>query len=508
MGATQSFTATGHYSDGSTASVAVNWTATGGTISSSGLYTAGSVAGNYQVVATQQDGSISKAAAVTLTAAPPVLTSITVAPATISLAPGATQQFAATGHFSGGGTGSVAVTWTATGGTVSPGGIYTAGATVGPYVVTATATGGSIAGTAAVTITAAPPTLTSVTVAPATITLVPTATQQFAATGHYSDGSTNSGIAVVWTASGGAVNATGLYTAGATDGSYQVTATAGGTAIAGHADVTIATPPPDLVGIEISPDSARLIYNTSPSSTAGRQQFVAIGRLSNGGTSPVAVTWSTTTFAGNPRANTIGADGMFVAGEPIGRYIVTATQVGGSLTATVPVTVHSTTGYTLPPGPAFWTPVAGTVRLCTSNHYTDDGTRTGMATLSATGGDLSSPTIAVTTDPTPQTYSDGTGEVRVLCQTVWSAPSGFSGSATVIISVASTRPGTGMAKVFRYTKLQCFDVAGTERPCGRADYTYQAPIPDPNWTTQPVADTVSVSSATGANIWFKLTYVP
>ena len=102
VGATQSFTATGHYSDGSTASVAVNWTATGGTISSSGVYTAGSVAGNYQVVATQQDGSISKAAAVTLTAAPPVLTGITVAPATISLAPGGTQQFAATGHFSGG----------------------------------------------------------------------------------------------------------------------------------------------------------------------------------------------------------------------------------------------------------------------------------------------------------------------------------------------------------------------------------------------------------------------
>lgn len=509
-GAAQQFTATGHFSDGTTAAITPTWTATGGAVSSSGLYTAGAVAGAFQVVATAPGTSISKAAAVTVTAGPPVLTSISVAPATISLAPAATQQFTATGHYSGGGTGSVAVNWSATGGTINAAGLYTAGATAGPYQVTATLIGGAMAGTAAVTITPAPPTLTSVTVAPLTVTLVPAATQQFAATGHYSDGSTSTTLPMTWTAAGGTVNATGLYTAGAEDGNYQVTATATGT-IAGHATVTIATPPPNLVAIEISPDSARLLYNPSPPYTNGRQQFTAVGRLSNGSTSPVAVTWSTTTFAGNPRVNTIGSDGLFAAGEPIGRYIVTATQAGGSLTATVPVIVHSTTGYTLPPGPAFWTPVAGAVRLCTSNHYTDDGTRAGIASATATGGDISSPTIAITTDPTPQTYSDGTGEVRVLCQTVWSAPTGFSGTATVILSVASTRPGTGMAKVFRYTKLVCYADPPTnaiERPCGRADFTQQANIPDPNWTTQPVADTVVVSSTTGANIWFKLTYVP
>ena len=253
VGATQQFTATGHYSDGSTAGVAVTWLASGGTISSSGLYTAGAVAGNYQVVATEQGGSISKAAAVTLTTAPPVLTAITVAPSTISLAPNGTQQFTATGHFTGGGTGSVSVAWTATGGTISIGGFYTAGSVVGPYQVTATVTGGSIAGTADVTVTAASPTLTSVTVAPASITLAPSATQQFTATSHYSDGSTSTSLPVDWTAAGGAVNATGFYTAGTTDGTYQVTATATGTAIAGHADVTIATTPPNLVAIEVTP---------------------------------------------------------------------------------------------------------------------------------------------------------------------------------------------------------------------------------------------------------------
>jgi hypothetical protein len=440
-----------------------------------------------------------------------VLTSIDLSPSSTTLQVSATRQFAATGHYSDGSTAAVTVSWSATGGTISSSGLYTAGAVVGPYLVTATVTGGSIAGTAAVTITPAPPTLTSVTVAPTTIALVPAATQQFAATAHYSDGSTSTTLPMTWSAAGGTVNATGLYTAGAVAGNSQVTATATGTAIAGHATVTIAIPPPNLVAIEISPDSARLSYNPAPPYTNGRQQFNAIGRLSDGSTSVVAVTWSTTIFAGNPRANTIGSDGLFAAGEPIGRYMVTATEAGGSLTSSVPVIVHSTTGYTLAPGPAFWTPVAGTVRLCTSNHFTDDGTRTGIASATATGGDISSPTIAVTTDPAPQTYSDGTGEVRVLCQTVWSAPSGFSGTATVVLSVASTRPGTGMAKVFRYTQLVCYADPPTntvERPCGRADFTQQANIPDPNWTTQPVADTVVVSSTTGANIWFKLTYVP
>ncbi len=167
VGTTQAFAATGHYSDGTTASVAVDWTATGGTVSSAGLYTAGSVAGSYQVVATEQGGSISKAAGVTLTAAPPVLTSVTVAPSTISLAPAGTQQFTATGHYTGGGTGSVTVTWTATGGTISATGLYTAGAVDGTYQVTATATGNALAGHADVTVATPPPNLVSIEVAPA-----------------------------------------------------------------------------------------------------------------------------------------------------------------------------------------------------------------------------------------------------------------------------------------------------------------------------------------------------
>ena len=381
VGATQQFSATGHYSDGSTASVAVTWSATGGTVSSSGVYTAGSVAGSYQVVATETGGSISKAAGVTLTAAPPVLTSITVAPPSVSLAPAATQQFTATGHFTGGGTGSVAVTWTATGGTISPTGLYTADAVVGSYQVTATQTGGSIAGTATVTITLAPPTLTSISVAPASVTLIPSATQQFTATAHYSDNSTGT-IPVDWTATGGAVSNDGFYTAGATDGSYQVMATATGGTVSGSASVTIATPPPNLVAIEISPTT---LVRLKPKTTA---QYTAIGRLSDGGTTPVAVDWTTTSAPPPAIApyNAIAADGLFTAGHALGSFLVVATQHSGTLADTVTVNVHETTGKTVQ-GPLFWAPVAGSVYMCTSNHFTDDGDGLGgVATISAVDG--------------------------------------------------------------------------------------------------------------------------
>lgn len=505
-GATQQFTATGHFSDGGMGSVAVTWTATGGTVSAGGLYTAGSVAGTYQVVATEQGGSIAKAAAVAVTAAPPVLTSISVAPATISLAPAATQQFTATGHYSGGGTGSVAVNWSATGGTISLTGFFTAGSVVGSYQVTATQTGGSILGTAAVTITPAPPTLTSITVDPPMITLIPAATQQFTATAHYSDNSTGT-IPVDWAATGGTVSGDGLYTAGATDGSYQVTATATGGSISGSASVTIATPPPNLVAIEVSPPGVRILpYIT--------QQYTAVGRLSDNSTVPVAVTWNVTFSSLSTVHNTITPGGLFQAGTVLDTFMVTATEVGGSsLSGSVPVSVHSTSGLTVSPVPfAFWNPEPGKVYVCTSNHYTDDPAGLGgvAATVAAPAGGVTAPSVSYT-NLGPHMYANGSGEVQVVCQVVWSAPPPPNDVATVTITV-SENPGSGMAKVFNYTRLQCFSPPvppspdPTPRPCNRTDFTDQQNF-DPARTT-PVSATVTVSATTGANIWFKNTRVP
>ena len=71
MGQDQQFNAVGRMSDGSFAAVSVDYSATGGTVSAAGLYTAGSTAGDYHVVATQQGGALDDTASVTISAPPP-----------------------------------------------------------------------------------------------------------------------------------------------------------------------------------------------------------------------------------------------------------------------------------------------------------------------------------------------------------------------------------------------------------------------------------------------------
>ncbi len=140
LGATQPFTSSG----------ATGWTATAGMISASGLYTAPTTmptSSSVTVTATGPGGSAS--AKVTLQ----VLNPQTIAPATISLALGANQQFTSAG----------ATTWAAVSGTVTSTGYYTAPSTI-PVAGTdtVTATGPNGAAQAIVTLIAPAPVITGV----------------------------------------------------------------------------------------------------------------------------------------------------------------------------------------------------------------------------------------------------------------------------------------------------------------------------------------------------------
>jgi len=144
-GGTQQFAATVT----GTTNTAVTWSATGGTISTAGLYTAGTTAGTFTAKATSvQDSTKSATATITIPAAQPV--SVGISPSSATVQPGATQQFTATvSHAT-----NQAVTWTATGGTVSSNGLYTAGTTTGSFTVTATSVQDSTkSAPAAITIT-------------------------------------------------------------------------------------------------------------------------------------------------------------------------------------------------------------------------------------------------------------------------------------------------------------------------------------------------------------------
>ena len=196
---------------------AVTWSATGGSVSSAGLYTSPSSAGTYTVTATSAADTTKKASAtVTVTAAAAV--SVSVSPTTASLNTGTTKTFTATVT----GNSNTAVTWTATGGTVSSAGLYTAPSSAGTYTVTATsAADTSKKATATVTVTSTA--AVAVSISPTSTAVAPNANTTFTATV-----SNSSNTAVTWSASGGTISGTGnsiTYTAPSSTGSYTVIAT-------------------------------------------------------------------------------------------------------------------------------------------------------------------------------------------------------------------------------------------------------------------------------------------
>ena len=82
-------------SDNSTSSVTVTWSATGGAITTGGLYTAGSTAGSYDVIAVQQGGTKADTSAVTVTSATPPPANGTADPTLLPMATGQAKNVAA-----------------------------------------------------------------------------------------------------------------------------------------------------------------------------------------------------------------------------------------------------------------------------------------------------------------------------------------------------------------------------------------------------------------------------
>jgi hypothetical protein len=243
LGGTQQFTATGTYSNGTTQNLTATatWlssTPTVATILPGGLAT-GAAAGASIISATMN----SITGSTTLTVTPPTLLSIAVTPVNPSIQPGGTQQFTATGTYSDTSTQDLtsSVTWsslTPTVATIVPGGLAT-GVAAGTSTISATKN--SITGSTTLTVT--PPTLLSIAVTPVNPSIPLSATQQFTATGTYSDTSTqdltstvtwsSSALGVATISTTGLASAVGLgqttiqATSGTINGSTTLTVTAG-----------------------------------------------------------------------------------------------------------------------------------------------------------------------------------------------------------------------------------------------------------------------------------------
>jgi 6-phosphogluconolactonase (cycloisomerase 2 family) len=262
----------------------------------------------------------------TVTSPSVVLLSIAVTPANRSIGIGATQQFTATGTFSDNTTKDItsSVTWasltTATA-TISTGGLATA---LAGGTSTIQATSGTVVGSTKLTVI----TLVSIAVTPANPSVGIGATQQFTATGTFSDNSTKDiTSSVTWASltTATATISTGGLASAVHQGTSTITATLG-TATPGSTLLTVTGP--TLQSIQITPLSP-----TIP--VGGTADFTGVGLYSDGSTLPLSpITWSTTAAASSVSVN--GTTGVTLGLVP-GTYPIKAT--GGGVTGNTQLTV-------------------------------------------------------------------------------------------------------------------------------------------------------------------------
>lgn len=265
-GTTRQFSTTALWSTGATTVPPVTYSATGGSISQTGLYTAPTSPGIYRVIVAQNGGSVRDTSEVTVQSSPVTLSSLTMTPPSVTLNAGQTQQFSVAGSWSNGTNSAPPVNYSATGGSVSATGLYTAPSTAGTYRVIAAHTGGTLRDTSVVTVQATALTLTSLAINPSSVSVSAGQTQQFAVTGNWSNGSSST-PSHTYSATGGTVSAGGLYTAPTTSGTYLVIAAHSGGTLRDTSVVTVETavsvPPPSGGFAQNLPSGMRLFSETS-----------------------------------------------------------------------------------------------------------------------------------------------------------------------------------------------------------------------------------------------------
>jgi Ice-binding-like len=301
----------------------------GGTISASGMFTAGTTPQTYTKTVQAVSDGITATATVIVTAGS--LATITVTPNPATLPINTAQQFTAVGKDVSGNVVPITPSWSvvAGGGSISPTtGLFTAGSTTGTYASTVRASVGGVAGVATVNVTNGP--LATITVTPNPASVQTNATQSFSAVGKDAGGNVVA-ITPAWSVvnGGGSIDAgTGLFTAGTTTGTFANTVRAGSGTISGTATVTVT---PVLATITVTPNPASVPTNSS-------QQFAATGRDASGTVIPISPVWSVVNGGGSIDPNT----GLFTAGAVAGTFTNTVQATSGTISGTATVTVSST----------------------------------------------------------------------------------------------------------------------------------------------------------------------
>jgi uncharacterized protein YjdB len=388
-GSNQQFTLTGTYSDGTTQNLTASatWTSSAAnvaTISTTGLAT-GVAPGTVQFTGSYGGLTVTSASN---TVTPATLLAIILTPSSVSLAKGTTQQFTVTGIYSDGSPRDLASSATYTTSDPTVVGINAAGLATAIGVGSAqisVSVGGKTASTQSISVT--PAVLSSIAITPKTLSLAKGTTQQFTATGTFTDRTMQDLTRqVLWTSGAPQVmtiDQNGLASSSAI-GSTQITAALNGvTARTGDVVVTAAT----LLGITLSPDTAQIAKGSS-------QQFTATGTFTDGTTQNLSslVTWTSS----NGSVVSVDANGL-ATGTGVGAVQLIASYQGKTASTSsfqvTPATLTSISFNPAHPGAAAGTSsqiyVIGTYSDGTTQDLTSTATfsssNTAVATVNAAG---------------------------------------------------------------------------------------------------------------------------
>jgi len=404
------FVAYGRSAAGDSTGVAVAWSTSGGTVTSAGMFTADTLAGDFLVTATSSQLTLSGSSRVHNRGRRPVA-SVVVSPAAASVTLGQTVQLAATLKDSiGNPLNGRSITWSSSDGTVATvnGSGLVTGVVAGAATITATSEGKS--GTAAITVTVVP--VASVTVSPASASLAVSKTVQLTATPKDANGNPLSGRVVTWVSSNSAIaSVNGGLVAGVAAGSATITATSEGRS--GAAAVTVSSVP--VASVTVSPAAPSIMVGQTVQLTATPKD--ASGNVLTGRT----VTWT----SNNGGVATVNGTGL-VAAVAAGTAIMTAACEGKSGTATV-------TAMSVPVASVTVSPATASIQVGQTVQLT-------ATPKDANGNPLTGRTITWATSNAAVATINASGLVTGVVAgsaTVIAASEGKSGTAAIVVTASS-----------------------------------------------------------------------
>ena len=335
-GTTLQLSATGYYADGTSHALgaSVTWQTSQPAVAT--ITTQGDVTGMGEGVAQLSAVYQGVTGSTSVNVGPPALLNLTVGPNQSSLPVGESEQLTATGNYSDGTVQNLtqSATWSSSApgvAAITAGGLATA-VTAGTSSLSATMT--SITSSATLTVTSAA--LVSIAVTPGNASIAAGNTQQFAATGTYSDGSAqNLTSTAAWSSSapGVATITPGGLATGVKTGQSSLSATLG--SITGSAALAVTAPV--LVSIAVTPGNASITVGT-------KQQFTATGTYSDASTQNLTSTaaWSSSAPSVATISDASGSQGLATTA---GLGTTTMQATSGAINGSTPLTV--TAGFVL-----------------------------------------------------------------------------------------------------------------------------------------------------------------